>query len=244
MLFRSYFVMFANSVKVQSIAYGLDKNLDPYTKVTLQSPLANINDDAFVDYQGLTGAADREGTEEFRARVLDVIRNPVAHFNVSDITRVAKEVTGITRVFVNEATPAAGQVTIYITTDNATDPIPNAGLVSDVKAKILTIKPANTSSSDVIVAAPAKKTVDFVFTALSPNTSTMRASIIENLKQFFADNTSVGADVVEDAYRSAIFSTIDTSTGEAVVSFTITSPSGTVNPADNELPVLGTVTWP
>lgn len=238
------FTRFGNSVAVKSVAYGVAMNLPAYTSVTLQSPVANILDDAFVDYQGLSGAADRETTEEFRTRVLDVIRNPVAHFNVSDITRVAKEVTGITRVFVNEATPAAGQVTIYLTMDNETDPVPNAATVTAVKNKLLGIKPANMSSADLIVSAPGKKTVDFVFTALSPNTSTMRASILENLKQFFADNTSVGADVVEDAYRSAIFSTIDTSTGEAVVSFTITSPSGTVNPADSELPVLGTVTWP
>lgn len=240
----SYFVRFANAVNVKSEAFGIEMNLPAYTPVTLQSPVANIDDNAFVNYQGLSGASDREDREAFRARLLDVIRNPVAHFNISDITRLAKEVTGVTRVFVKEVTPAAGQVTIYFTTDNDISPIPNATTVSSVKSKLLTIKPANMSDADLIVSAPGTEVVNFTFSALSPNTSTMRASILENLKQFFADNTSVGVAIVQDAYRSAIFSTIDTSTGEAVVSFTLSSPSGTVTPASNELPVLGTVTWP
>ena len=240
----AYFVRFGNVVAVRSDDYGIDKNLGPYTIVNLQSPVVNIYDECFVDGDGLTGAQDSESIESFRSRVLDVIRNPVAHFNDSDISRLAKTIAGITRVFVKQATPAAGQVTIYITTDNDTSPIPSAALVSEVKQKLLTIKPANISDDDLIVAAPGQEVVNFTFTAISPNTSTMRSSIIENLKQFFADNTSVGIAIVEDAYRSAIFSTIDVTTGEQVVSFTLSSPSGTVTPAANELPILGTVTWP
>ncbi len=240
----AFFQRFANRVLVRSDGYGLDKNLAPYTTLNLQTPLVNILDECFVDYQGMTGAQDRENTEAFRARVLDVIRNPVAHFNDSDITRLAKTVSGITRVIIKQITPAVGQVTIYVMTDNETDPVPGAAKVAEVKNKLLTIMPANMSSADLIVAAPGKEVVDFVFTSLSPNTSTMRASILENLKQFFADSTTVDGDVTQDDYRAAIKTTIDTTTGEKVISFALSSPSGTINPASNEIPVLGSVTFP
>ena len=128
--------------------------------------------------------------------------------------------------------------------DNDDNPIPSGAEVTTVKNKILEIKPANTSDADVIVAAPVAVVNNFVFTALTPNTSTMKTAIDANLAQFFDESTLIGVDIEEDAYRSVIFNTVDTETGDAVQSFSLSSPVGDVTIASGEIGTLGTITYP
>lgn len=231
------------SVPVESEDFGAAVNLDAGTQLTLQSPIVGVDDTLTVDFGAVGGGTDQETEASLRSRMLDRIQNPVAHFNVAAITEKAKEVAGVTRVFVQEVTPAIGQVTIYFMRDNDDNPIPTGSEVTTVKDNILTIKPANTADSDVIVLSPTGVTVDFIFSALTPNTSTMQAAIDANLQQFFDERTSVGVNVDEDAYRSAIFNTVDTVTGDVVQTFTLSAPVGDVAIAAGELGVLGAVSF-
>lgn len=233
----------SSSVPVLSDAAGASTNLPAGELLQLQSPLVGIDSTMGVDFGTVGGGTDQETDEQLRVRMLERIQNPVAHFNVSDITEKAREVPGVTRVFVQEVTPALGQVTVYFMRDNDTNPIPDASEVSTVRAKILEIKPANTGDGDVFVLAPTASIVDFTFTALSPNTSTMQAAVTANLDQFFAENTEVGVAIDEDAYRAAIAVTVDPDTGDTVDSFTLSSPSGDIPIASSEIGVLGTVTY-
>lgn len=231
------------SVPVQSDDFGADTNLDAGEQVTLQSPIVNVDDTLTVDFGAVGGGTDQETDAALRIRMLERIQNPVAHFNVSDIVDKAKEIAGVTRVFVQEITPAVGQVTIFFMRDDDDNPIPTASEVTTVKNKILEIKPANTDDADVIVSAPTGVNVDFTFTALSPNTSTMRTAITANLEVFFEEDTQVGVNIDEDAYRSAIFNTVDTATGDEVTSFTLSTPTGDVVIATGEIGVLGNVVF-
>jgi len=227
-----------------STAEGLANNQLPGTPLTFSAPIAGVDTIATVGYPGIDGAVDIESDADFRVRFFERTQNPVAHFNVADIVQQAKRVEGVTRVFVQGVTPAVGQVTIYFTRDNDTSLIPSAGEVTTVKNKILEIKPANTADADVIVAAPTGASQDFTFTALSPNTATMKAAVEASLDLFFREETVVGEDVDEDAYRSAIFNTIDTETGNRVTTFTLSTPSGDISRAAGEITTLGTVTFP
>lgn len=192
----------------------------------------------------MEGGTNQETDPQLLSRLLDRIQNPVANFNVSAIVSKAKEIAGVTRVFVFEITPAIGQQTIYFMRDNDVDPIPDAGEVTTVKDKILTIKPANTADVDVIVLAPTPAITDFTFTSLIPNTTTMQASVTANLQQFFAEETSVGVSIQEDAYRAAIQNTIDTETGDRVADFSLSIPSGDIVISPGEIGTLGTVIYP
>lgn len=232
------------NIPVESQDFGADVNLDAGTQLRLQSPLVGVDDTMTVDFGAVGGGTDEESEESLRGRLLDRIQNPVAHFNVAAITEKAKEVPGVTRVFVQEVTPVVGQVTIYFMRDNDDDPIPTGSEVTAVKDSILTIKPANTTDSDVIVLAPTGVSVNFTFSALTPDTTSMREAITANLRQFFEERTSVGVDIDEDAYRSAIFNTVDTITGDVVETFTLSAPVGDVAIASNEIGVLGTVAYP
>lgn len=232
------------SVPVESVEFGQALNLDEGTPMRLQSPLTGVDDTLTVDFGAVGGGTDQETPDSLRSRMLDKIQNPVAHFNVAAITEKAKEVPGVTRVFIQEITPDLGQVTIYFMRDNDDNPIPTSSEVATVKESILTIKPANTSDDDVIVLAPTGVPVDFVFTELTPNTTTMQAAVSANLRQFFDEQTEVAVAVDEDAYRSAIFNTIDTVTGELVRTFELSEPAGDIAVSTGEIGILGTVTFP
>ncbi|MCK4759967.1 MAG: baseplate J/gp47 family protein [Candidatus Aminicenantes bacterium] len=232
------------SMPIESTDFGSTVNLDAGSPLQLQSPIAGVDDTLNADFGAIGGGTDEESVSDYVSRYLDKIRNPVAHFNVSAITAKAKEVPGVTRVFVEEITPAVGQVTIYFMRDNDVDPIPSGSEVATVKSAILEIKPANTSDVDVIVSAPTAVPVDYTFTALSPSTSTMKAAIEANLAQFHDEQTFIGVNVDEDAYRSAIKNTVDPDTGDTVISFTLSAPAGDVAIASGEIATLGTVTFP
>lgn len=234
----------AANIPVQSVDFGSTSNLALDAEITLQSPISGVDDAAYVDFGEVGGGTDQEVDENFRPRFLDRPQNPVAMFNDSAITAKAKEINGVTRVFIKQITPTYGQVTVYFMRDNQSNPIPSASEVATVKTNILTIKPAHTADIDVIVSAPTSVPINFTLSALTPNTATMKTAITANLQQFFRESTTVGGDVDEDAYRSAIFNTVDTATGDTVSTFGLSAPSGDVTIASGEIGTLGSIVYP
>ncbi len=233
----------SGSVPVKSEDFGQSTNLPLDSVLSLQSPIAGVNDDANVDAGEMAGGADQETDEQLRTRFLDRVQNPVANFNVAAIINQAKKINGVTRVFVFEITPDVGQVTVYFMRDNDDDPIPTAPEVAAVKTSILEIKPANTADVDVIVEAPVPVQQIFNFGSIVPNTAAMKAAVEASLEQFFEENTQVGVDVQKAAYDSAIFNTVDSS-GQRLQSWTLTTPSSNILVDSNEIATLGAVNTP
>lgn len=302
---------------------GDDTNKDSGDALTFTSPIAGVDDIAYVQYDGISGGSDIEEDDDFRDRFLFRVQNPVALFNENAIEVEAKKITGVTRVWVfnvddtqgsvtassliqasnvaiftstahgiedgqkvtvtgavesgynvtkaksikldddnfvyivsgNPSSPATGtpaaafslveegQVKIFFTRDNDASIIPSAAEVAAVKTQILTIKPAHISDDDVIVSAPTANATNFTFNAISPDTSTMRTAIENNLAAFFLDKTNVGEDIQKNAYESAIYNTVDSENNQRLDSFTLTSPSTAITIGRNELGALGTVTF-
>ena len=234
----------AASVPVQSVDFEttektVNQSLDAV--LTLGSPIAGVDNEAFVDFGTLDGGVSQESDSDLRNRLLNRIQNPVAHFSVSDIESQAKLIAGVTRVFVQPITPSVGQVTIYFMRDDDADPIPDAPEVAIVKDKILEIKPANTADGDVIVNAPIAVPIVFGFTSITPDTTTMQSAITASLEQFFEEVPEVGVDVDEDKYRSAIISTIDTDTGSQLQTFTLSTPIGDIAVGEGGIATLSSV---
>ena len=238
---------FSASVSVDAVGVGQDGDLDAGGLVTLNAPIPGLPavTSTAVSPLGVSGGVDQESSDDHYDRYLEELRNPIAHFNVSDIRANAKTVNGVTRVFVQENTPAVGAVRVYFMRDEDIDPIPSASEVTAVDDVIQGIRPATTVEADVDVLAPTPAVVDFVFDALVPNTLTTQAAVEANLKQFFAEETAVGVDVSEDGIRAAIITTTDTVTGARVTSFNYTTPaSGDIPIASGAIGKLGTFTWP
>jgi uncharacterized phage protein gp47/JayE len=237
---------FAN-VSVESIDTGNITNLDSGSQLTLLNPIAGVDSIAYVQFTGIGGGSDAETNEEYRARYLERYQNLTAHFNEADIIATAKTVPGVTRVFVEDLKPLVGDVTVTFMRDNDPNPIPSAQEVQDVEDALSRITPANTpisASEGLIVKAPVPVTVNFTFSALSPNTTTMQEAIEASLIQFFRDRPETSTYINELAYTSAILDTVDPATGLFVESFILTTPTGTIPIASGEIGVLGTVTFP
>jgi uncharacterized phage protein gp47/JayE len=231
------------TIPVQSLSFGEETNLPLDSVLSLQSPIVGVDDDAQVDADEIAGGTNQETDAALRSRFLERVQNPVANFNVAAIEAQAKEVNGVTRVFVFEITPDVGQVTIYFMRDNDENPIPTAPEVDDVKNKILEITPANTDESDVFVIAPTAVSTDFIFSSITPNTTAMKNAVQATLEQFFSENTSVGVSVQKIAFESAIFQTVDES-GQRIESFGLVIPATNIFVAVGEIATLGNVTFP
>jgi len=238
------------TVESQDFGVDLDQILD--AELTFESPLAGVEDLTQVDFDEIGGGADQEEDEALRSRLLDRIQNPVAHFNVAEITALAKTVPGVTRVFVEENTLATvatiGACQVYFMRDNDSNPIPSASEATALKSVLNTIRPANMASADLGVDPPTGVSTAFTFSTITTSsgslTATMKTAIENNLKQFYAERTEVGVDVDEDAFRAAIYNTVDTTNGETILTFTLSTPTSDITIAAGEIGTLGNITFP
>jgi uncharacterized phage protein gp47/JayE len=175
-------------------------------------------------------------------------------YNVTDARMLVKSTTEFvylinTQPVAESGAPFAnttiglGVVRIYFMRDNDESPIPTGTEITDVQDAVNAIAPANTSFDNIRVEAPVGVTQDFDFSSLTPNTSTMQSAVDANLDQFFSEETSVSTNVDEDAYRAAIFNTIDPDTGDRVTDFSLTTPSGDIIVAPGEIAILGLTSY-
>lgn len=222
---------------------GDDGNRSSGSNISPTSTIVGLTSPGFADFAGIIGGADLEDDDSYRERIIIERSSIEALFNAAEIEEQALTVPGVTRVFVQEITPAVGQVSIWFMRDDDATVIPNASKVAEVKDKILEIKPAHTDDADVIVAAPAPVTADFTFTALSPDSPELREAVTSNLTAFFREQVTFEETIEEAEYQSVIFTTIDPTTGQKVESFTLSSPSGDIVVTTGEIAILGTVAY-
>ena len=231
-------------INIASVISGVDYDQDGDTPMTIQTPIQFIATEQRVGVAGIGGGADQELAPALRGRGLDRVQNPIAHFSATEITALAKGVAGVTRVWVEEVTPAVGQVTIYFMRDLDAVAIPSETERQDVEDVIQAVRPANTIEADVIVSIPTPDPIAFTFTALSPETAGMKTAVEASLAEFFSERTNVSENVTEDAFRSAIYNTVDPVTGDVLVSFTITvPPAADWVIASGKIGTLGAITW-
>lgn len=231
------------SIDVQSTGTGLVQNRTSGDAVTLKNPIAGVELNSHVQFEGITGGKDKETEEEYRARYLDAYANPISNSNDTDIERVLKAIPGITKVWTFDATPQPGKFETYFIRGNDNDIFPTNPEVTEAREAILKIKPAPMRNVDVIVKSPVQVNVPFTFTALKPNSQALQTAIKESLKQLFIDETELAEDLQEDAYRAAIFQTINPETGEFVQSFALSTPTTDISIGPGQLPKLGTITF-
>jgi uncharacterized phage protein gp47/JayE len=156
-------------------------------------------------------------------------------------------ISAITRVWVYDATPSAGYVSIYFVNDKEISILPNSTQLAEAKLSITDtknggIKPANTDDTMVLVLSPQPVYVDFAFSSLTPNTAEMRQAITDRLTDYFKSvEVSLGKDISEATYKNVIFSTVD-SQGKTPT-FTLSQPSGAIDVSSNQLPILRNITF-
>jgi len=232
-------------VPIEASDFGSDYNQSSGAQISFLNQISGVNSVGYVDYIGIEGGQDNETDSDFSIRLNYANANPVSQYNVSQVTIAAKSISGVDRVWVQPITPIVGQATIYFTIlENGETVIPDISQIAEVKDAILPLQPINNDENDLFVYAPTPIYVDFTFTALSPNTSTMFNAIVANLEQLFLETPQIAENLTEDTYRAAIQQTIDPSNGQIVKSFTLSEPIGDIIIGTGELALLGTVTQP
>lgn len=221
----------AAAVPVTCTESGSAPNPNVGDLFTLVNPIVNVTDTATV--QSITDASDEESDESLLSRLLARIQNPPQGGSSDDYVAWAREVAGVTRVWVFEQYLGPGSVGVTFVRDNDTSIFPSADEVATVQAYIDTVKPV---TANAYVFAPTAHEITLSI-QLANATDTLK-SIIQSaltayLLEYGVPNTTI--------YLSKLSQVIAEVPG--VVDHTLVSPTSNITIAKNEFATLGTITW-
>lgn len=173
-------------VPVTAAAVGAIANSPEGTPLQILSGLTGAGSagaTAAVGAGDIVQGADVEDIESYRQRILFRKRNPPHGGSASDYVIWAKQVPGVSRVFVERLWAGSGTVRIFVFMDGIyPNGIPTPGAISTVAAYLATVEPA---SAVVTVAAPAANPINVTVTNLVPNTVDVRNAIADELRAAF-----------------------------------------------------------
>ncbi|MGA0569655.1 baseplate J/gp47 family protein [Variovorax sp. VNK109] len=201
------------------------------TALQLGTPIPGVNS-AAVALTAISGGADIEDIEDWRARILARIRSAPHGGKAADYEEWALEVPGVTRVWVSTG-PAAGTVTIRFARDDDASPIPDAGEVAAVQAAIDAERPVTATAN---VVAPIASPLNFTIT-LTPNSPAVQAAVRAELEEVIRREGEPGGTLLLSHLREAI------SIAAGETDHVLTSPSANVVHGTGQLPVMGVITW-
>lgn len=225
-------------IAVTATEGGQDTNADTGVSLSLVSPIAGVNSTATVAVGGLTGGADEETDTALRERLQLRVQNPPQGGSAADYEQWAKEVAGVTRVWVMPQWLGIGTVAVFFIRDDDASIIPDAAEVQAVQDYIDTVRPV---TADVSALAPAAVTVDMTI-QLNPNTTTVQAAVEAELKDLFRRESAV-----EDGNGSGtilishIREAISIASGET--DHLLVNPSSDITITAGEIAVFGAITW-
>jgi uncharacterized phage protein gp47/JayE len=220
---------------IKAVAYGDSSNTEVGVVLTLVSPIAGLSSSATVSGGGITGGADPETNENYRERILERKRNTPQGGAKNDYIAWAKEVAGVTRVWVFPQWDGPGTVGVAFVLDGEVDIIPDGGKVAEVQAYI--DDPGRRPvTATVITFAPTPLAVDFTIAVL-PNTTAVKDAVTAQLVDFLRREGEPGVTLK----LSNLDEAISIATGET--SHVMTAPAADVVASSSQIPVMGTITW-
>lgn len=204
--------------------------------LALQSPITGVSGNNATVTDVTQDGVDVEDQEALRSRLLAHLAEPAMGGNEADYLEWTKEVPGVTRVWVSPKGLGPGTVVVRFTRDGDLSPIPDSGEVAAVQAKLDELAPVHAT---VTAFAPAATPLNFVFSMVAPVTAAVKSAVEAEL----ADMVFRLADPRGFTLKLSV---IRTTIGgaEGVTDYTLTSPSADVVFTANQLPTMGTVTWP
>lgn len=218
---------------VEAMDAGSAGNTLPGSTLLLTTSIAGVSSMATVASGGLSGGADTEDDEGLRERLLFRIRRPPQGGAETDYVAWAKEVAGVTRVWVRPLYEGAGTVTVFFVRDNDASLIPDSGEVAAVGAYIDARRPV---TAEVTVLAPEPLPVAFTI-QLTPNTAPVRSAVEAELRDLLQREAEPGGTILISRIREAV--SISAGESDHVVSV----PAANVVAGPGQMPVMGAITW-
>ena len=217
---------------------GITGNMADGTDLTLSSPISGV--DSAVNAEGAwTTGADEEATEDFRARVLARIRETPQGGAEADYVAWMRDVSGVYRAKALPLFRGAGTVDgIFLhTSGTGVLGVPTAPQVTAVQDAVDLVRPV---TADFLARAPAEVTVAVTVTTILPNTTDMKDAVeAEWSAMFRAKALATGGTTL---YPSELYAAAASATG--LTAIVISVPSGATTCDEDEVLVLGVVTWP
>lgn len=228
------------TIDVAAKETGSEGNALAGGKVFLTTTLANVNSDGVVAPSGIGLGASEEGDESYRARLLWRLRMPPMGGASHDYVAWARQIPGVTRVFVDPLADGPGTVTVYFLMDDLyTNGIPQGADVQIVNDYIQTVKPA---TAVVTVRAPIADLINVVISNLSPNTVEVRDAIHIELDDLFRRDGKVSmVSAPYTLYRSKLWQAIADASGED--HHILSAPATDLTLPVGHFPILGTITY-
>jgi uncharacterized phage protein gp47/JayE len=230
------------TVQVRCNVAGSIGNALPGVLMTLTAPVSRMNSEGEVGEAGIGLGSDFESDEALRERLLHRLRMPPHGGAAHDYVAWAREVNGVTRVFVDPVTMDNGRsnVGVWFLMDNLYENgIPQSADVSQVAAYINTVRPAG---AVIVVAAPTPVSVNITIDNMDDDSTATRNAIAAELTALFARHSRVST--LTDPftlYPSVISEVISQAVGE--IHHELTAPAAPVAYAAGQIPVLGTINY-
>lgn len=222
---------------------GKASNTEGGAGLELETPLAGI-ETLTVGGGGLRGGADIENDASLRERILTRKRNPPHGGSPSEYIAWAKQMAGVTRVYVRRATPAPGSVTILAMMDGLyADGIPTSADITALKALLEDLAPGNAA---IVVRAPVALPVDVTITGLVPNTAAVKSAVTNELRAMFQRRAEPGLTGQPFTFsRSWISEAVSIATGEERHTLTLPAADIVCDEVGGvpQIATLGAVNW-
>lgn len=219
-------------VPVTAVEAGQSGNAVVATQLTLTTSVPNVNALATVSTE-ISGGADVEKPEPWRARILARKRKPPQGGNQDDYQAWALTVPGVTRAWVYPKELGPATVVVRFVRDDDATLIPDAAEVAAVQAAIDVVRPV---TADLTVVAPVAAPQDFTIQLVPDNLAT-RAKVEAELVDLYRREAEPGGTMLITHQREAI------SIAEGETDHTILVPTTNQTHTIGQLPVLGTITW-
>lgn len=222
-------------IAIEAVIAGAAGNAAGQIRLGLVSPIAGIESAATAG-GAIEGGANEESNGSLRARLLKRLRTTPRGGTAADY-----EVWGlaghaaVTRVWARPLADGLGTVTVYLMSDDATDSgIPAAAVVDAVQAHIDAHRPVTAAAT---VAAPTAAPLDISIRNVEPDTQAVMDAIKAELADLVRRESEPGGTILVSHIREAI------STAAGETDHVLTSPAADVDHADDEIAVLGDVTF-
>ncbi len=228
---------------ITAIDPGASGNLAAGSILTLVSPVSGVDPTCSVGIAGLAGGADAEpdgrpGLREFyRGRILDRIRQPPQGGAGYDYEAWAREVPGVTRVWVSSREMGAGTVTVRFMMDIVRADlggIPQPGDVAIMQGYLDERRPVN---ADVFAVAPIGVPLDVTVTGLDPDTPAVRKQIAAEFADMLYRRAVPGGTIGLDWIGEAV----SVAAGEN--RHRLTSPTDDIDHATGQIAIPGVITY-
>jgi uncharacterized phage protein gp47/JayE len=175
---------------VTASSEGVDGNFEYGGSLRFQSAILGVGTGVTVTAEyPLAGGAPLEDDESLRERLLQRLQYPPHAGSRQDYIRWAKEITGVTDVWIGRNAFGPGTVGIWFLFEDA---IPNAAQVEMVQEYIAELAPI---AANPVVMAPIPEPVRIEITGFSPNTAAAKAAAKAEIKDMIEqkrDVTSTG----------------------------------------------------